>query len=131
MGTMAHLASLIENSQVDWLLHVGDVAYADGNQMIWDEYGRQFEGVGSSVPYVLLPGNHEIMFNFSAYRHRYPMEMSATPGDVMYWAFDRASSRVRFIGIEAESQVNTALLHERELEWIAQVLFLKKIFFFF
>lgn len=31
------------NVSVDWLFHVGDISYADGNQVIWDEFGRQMQ----------------------------------------------------------------------------------------
>ncbi len=72
-GTVAHLQQMTKSSQIDLVLHVGDVSYADGNQETWDEFGREVQVFASHVPYLLTPGNHEIPFNFASFRHRYSM----------------------------------------------------------
>ncbi len=72
-GTFEHLQELSASSQIDLVLHVGDVSYADGNQETWDAFGREAQVFASRVPYLLTPGNHEIPFNFASFRHRYSM----------------------------------------------------------
>lgn len=117
--TMSMLQALIRNQHVDWVMHVGDVAYADGNQIIWDQYGRQISAAFStSAPYVLVPGNHEIAFNFAAFRHRYPMCMSPQPGEALYWSFD--AGRTHFIGLDSESTIDTPLISDDQLAWVTQ-----------
>lgn len=32
-GTQAHLLALAEAKRISWVMHVGDVSYADGNQV--------------------------------------------------------------------------------------------------
>lgn len=117
-GTQDMLSALVDNQTITWMQHIGDVAYADGNQIIWDEYGRQRSKWSSRTPYVLVPGNHEIPFNFAAYRHRYPMSMSPGPmGTNLYWSFDYAG--VHFVGVNAESPIDTPLVDNEQLAWLA------------
>jgi hypothetical protein len=114
--TMAHLEKLISTGQIGWVLHAGDVAYADGNQEIWDSYGREI-GFASRVPYVLLPGNHEIFYNFSAIRHRFPMSFApGALGDNLFWAFDMG--RVRFVGLNSESILDTPQITPVQQSWV-------------
>jgi hypothetical protein len=44
---------------IDLILHVGDLSYADGDQVRWDKWGRMFEYMSATTPWMLLPGNHE------------------------------------------------------------------------
>ncbi len=111
-GTIARLSALVQSGAADWIFHVGDVAYADGNQMIWDAFGRQMQPLYSGVPYKTLPGNHEIAFNFAAYRHRYSMSSS----DGMFWALD--SGRVRFVGIDSEGELDVPDISAAQLAWL-------------
>ena len=40
------------------LLFLGDLSYADGNQTVFDEWGRLFSPLGATLPTYFLPGNH-------------------------------------------------------------------------
>jgi len=61
---------------------LGDLSYADGAQHRWDTFGNAMESLFSSLPLMVLPGNHEIELDqsngdtFRAYKSRYRM-----PGD--------------------------------------------------
>ena len=37
----------------------GDVAYANGNQYVWDAFARDMEPLYARVPALLSPGNHD------------------------------------------------------------------------
>lgn len=79
------------------------------------QYGRQISPLVSRVPFVTIPGNHEIFANFTAYRHRYPMANRPQP-DALYWA--TSVGRVRFIGLNSESLQNTPLVSTAQLSWL-------------
>ena len=40
---------------------VGDLAYADGGGSRWDRFGRLSEQLAASVPFMVMPGNHEVL----------------------------------------------------------------------
>lgn len=42
----------------------GDISYANGNQPVWDGYGRDMEPLLSSIPGLFSPGNHDGEFEF-------------------------------------------------------------------
>ena len=122
-GTMAKL--LAYGSSLDFVLHIGDIAYADGNMQIWDTFGRQ-RPFAAVIPYMTIPGNHEIAFDFASYRARYPMSLSPTSGGSslanaeMYWAFD--DGRVRYIGLDSESELDIPEIDKTQLAWITNEL---------
>jgi hypothetical protein len=118
--TIPHIEELIDSNSVDWVLHDGDVSYADANQEVWDQYGRQ-RTFAAKAPYLLVPGNHEIPWNFSSYRTRYPMSIS--PGELgenLFWAFD--DFRIRFIGLNSEGILDVPEISNVELSWLTQEL---------
>lgn len=43
----------------DMVLHVGDIAYANGRENVWDSFMEAIEPVASRVPYMVAVGNHE------------------------------------------------------------------------
>eukprot|EP00755_Sulcionema_specki_P037900 Sspe_Gene.109852::Locus_90065_Transcript_1_1_Confidence_1.000_Length_1373::g.109852::m.109852 len=43
----------------DFVLMVGDIAYTDGNQSVWDDFATLWEPVSGAVPTLLSPGNHD------------------------------------------------------------------------
>ncbi|KAL5543906.1 hypothetical protein UlMin_007690 [Ulmus minor] len=44
---------------IDFVFHIGDMAYADGYISQWDQFTAQMEPVASAVPYMVASGNHE------------------------------------------------------------------------
>jgi hypothetical protein len=43
-----------------FILHVGDISYADGDPEIWDSFMDSIEPIASRVPYMVAIGNHEV-----------------------------------------------------------------------
>lgn len=59
------LPRLQEETQLgmyDAILHIGDFAYdMDSNEgTVGDEFMRQIETIAAYVPYMVVPGNHEV-----------------------------------------------------------------------
>lgn len=44
---------------VDLVLHMGDLAYADGKHRVWESFMDTIEPISSRVPYMVGVGNHE------------------------------------------------------------------------
>lgn len=51
--------AILADSSVRFALLGGDVAYANGNQTVWDVYGRAQEALFSHIPTLFTPGNHD------------------------------------------------------------------------
>jgi hypothetical protein len=72
---------------IDLILHVGDLSYADGVQHRWDKWGRMFEYLAATVPWMVFVGNHEnedVGSPFLAYQTRFRM-----PGMCVLFAIPR------------------------------------------
>eukprot|EP00252_Welwitschia_mirabilis_P007823 TRINITY_DN19542_c0_g1_i1.p1 TRINITY_DN19542_c0_g1~~TRINITY_DN19542_c0_g1_i1.p1 ORF type:complete len:622 (+),score=119.14 TRINITY_DN19542_c0_g1_i1:162-2027(+) len=51
---------LIEDlDNFDIVMHIGDLAYANGYLSQWDQFTAQIEPIASQVPYMVASGNHE------------------------------------------------------------------------
>jgi hypothetical protein len=83
---------LLNEPDVNMILHAGDLSYADCDQELWDSYGDMIEPLASLKPWMVCPGNHEIEFNgidymnlFTAFESRYrmPYVRPATFGEVI------------------------------------------------
>ncbi|KXZ48140.1 hypothetical protein GPECTOR_30g236 [Gonium pectorale] len=48
-----------DSRPVDLVLHIGDLAYADGKYKVWDSFMAQIEPLASRLPYMVGIGNHE------------------------------------------------------------------------
>lgn len=55
----AAVAADVAAGRVDALLHIGDIAYADGVPGAWDRYEAEIEAAASAVPLAVAAGNHE------------------------------------------------------------------------
>ena len=58
-STLTGVAEAHARSPFAALLLVGDISYADGDQSIWDEWGRLSSRLLSRLPLATIPGNHE------------------------------------------------------------------------
>jgi hypothetical protein len=59
----------------DAVLHVGDLAYdlfSEGGK-VGDKFMEQVEPIATQVPYMVAPGNHEWLHNFTHYKNRFSM----------------------------------------------------------
>lgn len=91
-NSLSTIKHLMKESNIDMILHAGDLSYADCEQVLWDSYGEMIEPLSSFVPWMVSPGNHEIEFNgtdymnlFTAFEKRYrmPYVKPAMFGDVI------------------------------------------------
>jgi hypothetical protein len=48
----------------DYVHVFGDISYANGNQPVWDGYGRDMDPLFSSTPGLFSPGNHDGEFTY-------------------------------------------------------------------
>uniref|UniRef100_A0ACD5XHY4 Uncharacterized protein n=1 Tax=Avena sativa TaxID=4498 RepID=A0ACD5XHY4_AVESA len=44
---------------IDMVMHIGDICYANGYLSQWDQFTAQVEPIASTVPYMVASGNHE------------------------------------------------------------------------
>ena len=67
---------------------LGDLSYANGDQPLWDSYGKLKQSLASSIPMMNTPGNHEWFddrdYKFTAYKARYH---SSGTSD-LYYSYD-------------------------------------------
>ncbi|XP_039116955.1 probable inactive purple acid phosphatase 1 [Dioscorea cayenensis subsp. rotundata] len=57
LNTTNQLIKDLEN--IDIVLHIGDICYANGYISQWDQFTAQIEPIASTVPYMVGSGNHE------------------------------------------------------------------------
>jgi hypothetical protein len=91
-------------------------SYADDHvfsfQSTWNTFSKNIEPISSTIPYMVLPGNHEytsydpfLYFetkNFVVYNHRFSMPKTGTnQSQSMYYSFDY--SNVHFISYSTET----------------------------
>jgi hypothetical protein len=125
-NTMNALSKLVANKQIDWILHNGDISYADGFQQRWDIFFRQFQSSVANIPYMVTLGNHEIgviaALNLSVgYVHRFtlpgPFSISLDYENLYYsWNY----GNIHFLSIDTESILDIAYLSPKQLAWIEQ-----------
>ncbi|KAB1217436.1 putative inactive purple acid phosphatase 27 [Morella rubra] len=57
LNTTDQLIKDLDN--IDIVLHIGDITYANGYISQWDQFTSQVEPIASAVPYMIGSGNHE------------------------------------------------------------------------
>ncbi|CAM9537839.1 unnamed protein product [Scytosiphon promiscuus] len=130
-ATFDRLHQLVEDDEIDFVLHLGDIGYADdaflerpwsfGYEDKWDAFMRRASHVfAAKVPYMVVPGNHEAechspsclssprrlnaLGNFAAYNARFQMpsvESGADHGASMWYSFNVGP--VHFVVIDTET----------------------------
>ncbi|XP_042496138.1 probable inactive purple acid phosphatase 1 [Macadamia integrifolia] len=59
-GSLNTTNQLIQDlKNIDIVLHIGDLCYANGYLSQWDQFTSQIEPIASTVPYMVGSGNHE------------------------------------------------------------------------
>lgn len=122
--TINALETLVAQGQIDLIVHGGDISYADGDSYRWDRFMRQMQPVVSRVPYMCIPGNHELFYNFTAYRTRFFMQPPpghGAPQDAMFYDFS-VGPNLRFMMMNSESPINTPLIRTSQFDWAEKVL---------
>ncbi|KAL6623537.1 hypothetical protein ACP70R_033416 [Stipagrostis hirtigluma subsp. patula] len=57
LSTTKQIIKDLEN--IDMVIHIGDLSYANGYLSQWDQFTAQIEPIASTVPYMIGSGNHE------------------------------------------------------------------------
>jgi hypothetical protein len=55
-ATLRTLARELEGPDLDLVMHVGDISYANGNPVIWDSFMDAIEPLTRRVPYMVAIG---------------------------------------------------------------------------
>ena len=114
-NTVLRLSNLTIAGALDFIMHVGDISYADtwadsepvaparSYDQIWDQFMAQVAPVLETATYMVLPGNHEadcehngpsqcvvLQNNFTSYDRRWRMPGDASAGyRSMWYSFDQ------------------------------------------
>jgi len=105
--TIQGLIDLRTKDRLDFILHPGDLSYANNYNPggpVWDHYGDILEPLVAFTPYCPSVGNHESINNFTAYRYRYgttQLEQNSVGGD-FYWSFDWGNVHVIHLSSETD-----------------------------
>lgn len=108
-NTVSSLARLVDDGEVQAVIHSGDISYADGYEPHWDDFLNKVEPIASRVPYMVSPGNHEFWFNFSSYKSRFFMPGvldSGGSGDAMYYSWNLGHTH--FLSMNSETAIDVA-----------------------
>lgn len=129
-SSIALLKDWTDKETVDLIWHGGDVSYADDSFLhkdcavhfcyedTFDSYMKEIEPIASKLPYMTVPGNHEVechspacladsdkrdkLSNFSAYNTRFRMPSPESKGTLnMHYSFDFGP--VHFISLDTET----------------------------
>jgi len=75
---------------IDFIIHSGDISYANGFQSIWDTWGQIADPLARQVPWMVATGNHEIFWAFVPYLWRFymPYEQSGGSQGNLYYSFN-------------------------------------------
>lgn len=73
--SLTRLQEETQKGLYDAILHIGDFAYDlnSENGTVGDSFMSQIQPISAYVPYMVSPGNHERLSNFSHYKNRFTM----------------------------------------------------------
>ncbi|ESO98203.1 hypothetical protein LOTGIDRAFT_231325 [Lottia gigantea] len=118
--TATSIAGHVKNDDVQLIVHVGDISYADkygsNNSYIWVSYMNMQEPATSLVPYMTTVGNHERQFQFAAYLNwlGYSMPTSGS-GSNFWYSFDYMG--IHFVAYSSEHDLTP---NSTQHTWMAQ-----------
>lgn len=81
----------IKVNKIDNIIHSGDFAYdfQDLEGMVGDAWFNMIQPIAANVPYMSLPGNHELAYNCSHYKARFNMPVNeANQGTGYFYSYD-------------------------------------------
>ena len=120
--SLPFLQEEVQKGKVDAILHVGDFAYDmhDDNARVGDAFMRQIQPVAAYIPYMVCPGNHEAMYNFSNYKNRF--SMPSEDGHKMFWSLDIGKLHLLSINTEAyyPFEYGTPQQTQLQFDWLEQ-----------
>ncbi|UCE74107.1 MAG: metallophosphoesterase, partial [Methanomassiliicoccales archaeon] len=100
MSSNAHAttANIIADSSIDFIVHAGDLSYANGNQNDWDTWFNQIEENVAHRPYMIVAGDHETVFDVNATLSRFNMPYIQSGSDSeFYYSFNY--SMIHFVAV--------------------------------
>jgi len=98
------LQEKVQSKEIDLILHAGDISYANGFQYVWDDYLRKVEYYTAYVPYMTAVGNHELFYNFTAFKERFSMPgASSLSGTNMYFSFNYGPAHIIAYSFEQDA----------------------------
>ncbi len=114
-GNTANLVRSFDNAEL--VILSGDISYANGEQSVWDDYGKKYQTTMAHIPWMMTPGNHEnetvYGYDFDAYETRF--EMPSNSNTDLWHSFDYGG--VHFIGISTEHPYYEG---SDQLQWIKE-----------
>jgi hypothetical protein len=123
MATNPQLRIALSMTQeaASFLLHVGDIAYGNGNfQQFLSNYFGYYADTMSRMPFFTAPGNHEYMTpNARAYftLHSFPTETVPVGEQGHYYSFDWGNAH--FVSLDSTLSLRAAMRGESDLfNWL-------------
>jgi len=113
-ATVAAISALVDSGAVRAVIHSGDESYADGYNPHWDLFMNKIQPIASRVPYMFTPGNHEIWYNFSAYKTR--LWSPSESDDDMFYGWKAAG--VHFASANSEARADVAHFGKAQVGWL-------------
>ncbi|GBG72812.1 hypothetical protein CBR_g12379 [Chara braunii] len=111
-STLGHM----KKTPLDMVLFAGDLSYADAYQPRWDTWGRLIEPSASSIPWMVVEGNHdqERLFGFEpefkAYNARWQMPYKESGSDSnLYYSFEVAGAHIIMLNSFTDFKENSTL----------------------
>jgi len=106
----------VDGEMFPFVLHIGDISYADDRDSeryedVWNEWFDDMQDVLRSVPYMVLPGNHEYesgkpTLSYSKYfvdfNNRFMMPDYASQQHNMWWSFDFQNVHILAVSTETD-----------------------------
>lgn len=90
--TSTRVQAEVEKGALDFILHVGDISYANGDPQVWDTFMDVIEPYASVVPYMIAIGNHEYDWRTGEekrHKHKADPSGSSDPYDPDWGNFGR------------------------------------------
>ncbi len=123
MGTSPRAAATvdaIQDLQPDFVLHGGDIAYAEGDQAKWNDWFRLVEPVASELPWLTALGNHETYLVAAAppagpnTEVQHYLQRFALPAAELWYSFDWGVAHVIALDTFSEAAAPTPT----QLDWL-------------
>jgi len=147
LNTMRHVSNLVaaahsnqSSEPLPFILHVGDISYADDRnsilyEKVWDTWFNMMSKVLTSTPYQVLPGNHEHQSGrpflpysqfFVDFNYRFKMPLAGNLNQSyyqqphnMWWSFNHQN--VHIIAISTETSYSDSPYDPNfgdQLDWL-------------
>jgi len=111
--SMSTLQHLIDNEELEMIVHVGDLSYADCDQTLWDSYANTVQVLSDNRAWMVGAGNHEIeagpdgkYFTSLETRYRMPSDGPAEFGKVTIQPGKEAGGNVYCCSSEFQMEYN-------------------------